>query len=388
VSDDHPELLEALDIDVEVRRRILAIFPRLTVLDHYELLNVERTADKKTVKRSYFEFAAVFHPDKYFRKELGGFKARMEAIFGRATQAYEVLSSQTARAEYDEYLGDLDRTRGLDSMLQTALQDIAAAESLAAEEVEAAATTTVPTSPMAARPAPPTPEQVAAFERARRDALAARLRGGRPSSAPRPGSSSAPPAEPKPDPGSALKRLHEERILAARRAQQNKYLAMATEAEKKGDVLSAARAYKVVLQEAGDDTALRDRAEDAIRKAEVALAETYLRQAVYEERSESWADAARSWVRVAKARPADSHAHERAAHALTRSNGDLHQAADLAKVAVAAEPTNANYKVTLANVYLAAGLTKNARRELEAAAQLSPGDGTIATLLKRVQKAG
>ena len=233
----------------------------------------------------------------------------------------------------------------------------------------------------------PSPQQVAAFERARRDALAARLMGGRtPGALPRQGSQ--PPPEPRSDPGGALKRLHEERVTAARRVQINKYLSMATEAEKKGDIVASAHAYKVVLQVAGDDIALRERAEDAIRRADVALAETYLRQATYEERSESWADAARSWIRVAKARPADSHAHERAANALMRSNGDLHQAADLAKQAISLEPTNANYRVTLANVYLAAGLTKNARRELEAAAQLSPGDGTIQTLLKRVNKAG
>ena len=60
----------------------------------------------------------------------------------------------------------------------------------------------------------------------------------------------------------------------------------------------------------------------------------------------------------------------------------------LAQQAIALEPSNANYRVTLANVYLAAGLTKNARRELEAALQLAPGDGTIQSLLKRVTKSG
>jgi predicted Zn-dependent protease len=71
-----------------------------------------------------------------------------------------------------------------------------------------------------------------------------------------------------------------------------------------------------------------------------------------------------------------------------RASGDLHLASTLAQQAIALDPANANYRVTLANVYLAAGLTKNARRELEAAQQLAPDDGTIQSLLKRVTKAG
>jgi curved DNA-binding protein CbpA len=399
VADDAPELQEQVDIELDVKRRILGIYPRLGTLDHYELLNVERTADKKIIKRAYFEFAAIFHPDKYFRKELGTFKLKMENLFGRATQAYEVLTSKGARDEYDQYLADVERTRGLDSMLQSALQEMEAAEAQAASGPLPAPPSPTWSSAPAASPlspppttvpppsaAPPSAAQVAATERARREALAARLMGGRPTGPPR--APATPSPEPKTDPGSALKRLHDDRIAAARRAQLNKYLAMAAESERKNDVVGMAHAYKVVLTLVGDDAALRQKVETAIQGAEVLLAETYQRQAIYEERSESWADAARSWTRVAKARPHDSRAHERAANSLMRSGGDLHDAAELALRAIAMEPSNPGYKVTLANVYLAAGLTRNARRELEAAAQLSPGDGTIAALLKRVQKAG
>ncbi len=400
VADDAPELQELVEIELDVRKRILGMFPKLGVLDHYELLNVERTADKKAVKRAYFEFAAVFHPDKYFRKELGSFKLKMESLFGRATQAYEVLTNKPARDEYDQYLADVERTRGLDAMLQSALQEMAAAEVQAAHGAIAAppsptwssapAASSPPTVPPPTVPppsaAPPSAAQAAATERARREALAARLMGGRPTGPPRAPSMASP--EPKTDPGSALKRLHDDRIAAARRVQLNKYLAMAAESERKNDVVGMAHAYKVVLTLVGDDAALRQQVEAAIQAAEVTLAETYQRQAIYEERSESWADAARSWTRVAKARPHDSRAHERAANSIMRSGGDLHDAAELALRAIAMEPSNPGYKVTLANVYLAAGLTRNARRELEAAAQLSPGDGTIAALLKRVQKAG
>jgi tetratricopeptide (TPR) repeat protein len=393
VPEDAPELQEVTDLELDVRRRILGLFSKLAELDHYELFNLERACDKKAVKRSYFEFAAVFHPDKYFRKEIGSFKGMMEAIFGRATQAYEVLSDKTARADYDAYLADLDRTRGLDDMLRSALDDMASAEAAAdsgrnsAPPVSSVSHVSVPTPAFGLTDTlraagPPSPAQIAAAQRA----LAARLMGGR---APRQPSASQPPPvnQPKHDPGGALKRLHEERVGAVRRAQLNKYLAMATEAERKQDVIAMAHAYKVVLTVAGDDQTIRAKAEKAIHEADIALADTYLRQAQYEERSQSWAEAARSWGRVASARPSDARAHDRAANALTRAEGDLHQAAEFAKKAIAMDGANAAFRVTLANVYVAAGLLKNARRELEAALQLSPRDDTILALLKRVPKA-
>jgi hypothetical protein len=43
--------------------------------------------------------------------------------------------------------------------------------------------------------------------------------------------------------------------------------------------------------------------------------------------------------------------------------------------------------MTLANIYLAAGLTLNARRELEAAALLAPQDDSIQAILRRLGKA-
>jgi tetratricopeptide (TPR) repeat protein len=392
VADDAPELQEATELDLDVKKRILGLFTKLGELDHYELLNLERACDKKAIKRSYFEFAAVFHPDKYFRKEIGSFKGKMEAIFGRATQAYEILSDKTARADYDVYLADHDRTRGLDAMLRSALDDMAAAEEAAdsgrisGPPVASVSHVSVPTPGFGLTETPrpaggPSPVQIAAAQRA----LAARLMGGR---APRQPSASQPPAGelPKHDPGGALKRLHEDRVAAVRRVQLNKYLAMAAEAEKKKDVIGTAQAYRVVLSVVGDDQALREKAEKAILDADVALADTFQRQAQYEERSQSWPEAARSWGRVAAARPSDARAHDRAANAITRAEGDLHQAAELAKKAIALDGSSAAFRLTLANVYVAAGLLKNARRELEAALQLSPQDDTIAALLKRVPK--
>jgi predicted TPR repeat methyltransferase len=136
-----------------------------------------------------------------------------------------------------------------------------------------------------------------------------------------------------------------------------------------------------------DPEILRDY-EDARAKADAVLSDTYSRQAQYEEKSQEWSAAARSWKRVVAVRPNDGHCHERAAAAMTRAGEKLQEAAKLARRACEIEPTNLRYKLTLAEVYLAAGLTLNAKRELEAAAQISPQDGTLQTLLRRVNQGG
>ena len=186
----------------------------------------------------------------------------------------------------------------------------------------------------------------------------------------------------------ALKRRYEERVELARRVQADKYVALAREAETGKDVVGAAAAYKVALGFLSEGDPNFAVANAAIAKADQVLSETYIRQAAYEDRAEQWVDAAKSWQRVIRGRPTDARAYERAANALCKSKGDLHLAVQLAQRAVQLEPGNADYKIGLATVFIEAGLLLNARRELEAAAQLSPRNATIGALLKRVHKAG
>jgi Tfp pilus assembly protein PilF len=47
-------------------------------------------------------------------------------------------------------------------------------------------------------------------------------------------------------------------------------------------------------------------------------------------------------------------------------------------------PARLSFRLTLAEVYLAANLTLSARRELEAAAKIDPNDGRLKVLLKRL----
>ena len=65
--------------------------------DYYDALGVSRTADKDEIKKAYRKMAVKYHPDK----NPGDTTA--EEKFKEATEAYEVLSDETKRQQYDQF---------------------------------------------------------------------------------------------------------------------------------------------------------------------------------------------------------------------------------------------------------------------------------------------
>lgn len=100
-----PELAEDVDLELEHRTYLLDVHDRLATISHYELLGVPRSADKKTIKNAYYRITGSVHPDRFFRKRLGSYKSKMEAIFTRLEDAYRTLTAADARAKYDATLG-------------------------------------------------------------------------------------------------------------------------------------------------------------------------------------------------------------------------------------------------------------------------------------------
>lgn len=378
----HPAMSEDVDLDPNHRLRILDLEKRLGELHHYALLGVTRDANKKAIKRAYYELAALFHPDRFFRKKLGTFKAKMEAIFTRITEAHDVLTDEERRAEYDGYIGEVDAGRDVDADL---ILDLPPASSSTPLEPPPAAIPTASASapPEARAPSVSRPPTVGISlpEQARRDALARRLLGARAASGLHRAITNPPPADTE-----ALRRHFEQRKEGARLQATKTHLDAANAALAKNDPVGAATAYRLALEISPDDAEIRQAFEDAQKAAAEVLFVSYRKQAQYEDKHHHFEEAARSWRRAAKAKPDDAESHDRAAYCLAKSNGDLHEAARLAQAAIAMNPKNAMYHVTLYVVYTAAGLGLNAKRELEAAARLAPEDEGIQALMKRSGK--
>jgi curved DNA-binding protein CbpA len=88
---DERQLDESLDLALDTQRRILE-FESCLGIPYAELLGVEPGSDAKVVKRAYFKLSKEFHPDRYFRREIGSYAQRLDRIFKKVLEAHEMLS--------------------------------------------------------------------------------------------------------------------------------------------------------------------------------------------------------------------------------------------------------------------------------------------------------
>ncbi len=402
---DPTELDEAVDLDMARKRKVLDTFYRLSTLSHYELLGIDAGADKKAVKAAYFELVNDFHPDRYFGKNLGSFKPKLEKLFARVTEAHDVLTRQAAREDYDRYLASVRRTQALDRTLADRGGHAGEVERLKREIQEQvqleekarhsypppAGQSLPPLGQYVATPAPPTPPSVPSVRpsdsEARRRALARKLGvsmppGPRAPSSPLPAVSDAAREAATAD----LKRRYEERIGELKSRQVQHYVSAAEEAESRKDLVSATNALRIATSLAPDDLALSNRLRELEGRAQAGLADSYLEQAQYEEKEGRFAEAAASYKRASRGRPTPR-VLERVAHCLYSAKGDLKEAADFAKRARDAAPDDPNLRMTLGKIYFEAGMKQSALAEFERAQQLAPKDDSIKDWLRRTRRA-
>lgn len=391
-----PEAAPAeIDLPPERRKRIDELYPVLELVGHYEILGLPPTAELKDIRATYFELSKVFHPDTAFRKNLGPYKARMEAIFARLTEAYEVLGKKKSRAEYDAYLALQGDTRAVEDAIASPPEPASSAPAPASPPPAPAApasTESAGASPAtSSAPAPRAPSDEA--RRRARELLERRLHGARSiSSSPggaRPAlGSSAPPvasSAPPRDRGEIVRDLASSLKSAASITggldPVSRHLREAQRHEQAGDLAAASRELRAATALAPMREDLRVEHERVSRLLSAQLADKYQQAAEYEEKHKKWGAAAVSWSKVVEGRPDDVEALMRAAIALVEAKGDLHKAQRFAQRACDLRPDDVVPRRTLGRVYAAAGLALNARRELERAALLDPSDQIVKNLL-------
>jgi len=78
-----------------------ALFGRLkTAKHHYEVLDVAALATIDEIKNTYHSLALRFHPDRFHQSD-PELRNKVESAFARITRAYEILSDQSLRSDYD-----------------------------------------------------------------------------------------------------------------------------------------------------------------------------------------------------------------------------------------------------------------------------------------------
>lgn len=397
---DRTELEEPADLEHDRKHLILTTYYQLATSNHYELLKVPTTADKKEVKRAYYDVVTVFHPDRYYGKSLGSFKAKLEVIFQRLTEAHDTLARAKSREEYDRYLESQRVTAG----------DLSTPEDAAAEaariqaEIERQAmvpleyAATIPPPPITEasdrESAPPSgrissnPPLGDSFQERRtptpedrRRALARKLSAGAPGG--RPSSSGVKvPAQAATD---AFRDRYERRRAVLRDEQIGRFVKQAEEALTAGNKVAAVNALRIAVSLAPDDPELSARFQALDKDTSGMLSDQYLEQARYEERSHEFGAAAVAYERALRGRPS-APIYERAAHCLLEARGDARKAVDLARKAVELAPAVLGAHVTLGRAYARAGLAQSALGELERARTLAPDDESVKEWIKRIKR--
>jgi molecular chaperone DnaJ len=86
--------------------------------DYYEVLGVEKSASADEIKRAYRRLAIKYHPDK----NPGDKEA--EAKFKECAEAYEVLSDEDKRKQYDQFGHEGLRSSGMHDFSRMNVEDI------------------------------------------------------------------------------------------------------------------------------------------------------------------------------------------------------------------------------------------------------------------------
>ncbi len=94
------DLAEDVDLDVERRKEILHADARLASATYWEVLGVPWNAPAAAAKAAYLDKVKIFHPDRYPAKRLGSYRARLERVFRKITEARDHLADEARRAAY------------------------------------------------------------------------------------------------------------------------------------------------------------------------------------------------------------------------------------------------------------------------------------------------
>jgi curved DNA-binding protein CbpA len=94
------DLSEDVDLDPDRRREILFVHAHVREWTHWQVLGIPWNAPPEAARDAYRERVKVFHPDRYPGKRLGSYRARLEQVFRRLTEARDELANEPARAAY------------------------------------------------------------------------------------------------------------------------------------------------------------------------------------------------------------------------------------------------------------------------------------------------
>jgi FixJ family two-component response regulator/curved DNA-binding protein CbpA len=80
--------------------RLHKILEDMKTQDYFAMLGMSRSAKGPEIKKTYYELAKIFHPDKIPGNASEKLKELAQSVFSQMTRSYETLSDETKRADY------------------------------------------------------------------------------------------------------------------------------------------------------------------------------------------------------------------------------------------------------------------------------------------------
>ncbi len=123
------DILEFTDmaIDKELYKNyedLIALHNKLKAkdMDYYELFNLKNTVTFNEIKDAYYQYAKKFHPDRLGDVPYPELKEKANFVFARINKAFEVLSNEEKRREYDTtgYKEIQDSEKSLENQIEKA----------------------------------------------------------------------------------------------------------------------------------------------------------------------------------------------------------------------------------------------------------------------------
>jgi curved DNA-binding protein CbpA len=94
------DLQEDVELTQAVKKDILFVYDNLNELTYYELFNIPSDANQELIKQTFLRLSKLYHPDNYFRKEIGSYRAKINAIYSALANAHHILMDNVAHSEY------------------------------------------------------------------------------------------------------------------------------------------------------------------------------------------------------------------------------------------------------------------------------------------------
>jgi curved DNA-binding protein CbpA len=403
---------EEVELKPEMRKRIRELSSALGQMTLFELFGVPPESDIKTIRKAFFAQSKIYHPDRYFGKKLGPYADMLHEIFKQMNAGYKMLCDKTKLNDYRQMVvqqreqerlaRQVEHEAAREEEEERRRTDEHPMEEEEEEELDAPAgqyQISRPKKPVQPQPAEQAPARPAArasgaFRAHRAKALMDLVAHKRPHDKPAPSSSPAPPPSTPPDDRNRQKRRQTDHkirsarvtgVLFTRAKKAKQFFAQGKAQLDRGQYLAATASLRLAMTYCPDEKEYAEAYEQASTKARELTADNYFKRGMMEESVGRFEAAASSFFKAAEQNPKPMYLVKAAEAMLwAHSADDLIKAKEYVTRAVQADPNSVDVRITAARVYKAAGMKRNARRELQQALKIEPNNPEAKELLKGV----